>query len=259
MKQYTIHKANKTHKIEMIEIKGGNFMMGTEDRMPERNPLHEVHLNDFLIGKYEVTQSLYKFVTGENPSYFKGENLPVEMIRWVDAKEFIIELNKLIEGVTFRLPTEAEWEYAAKGGLHWKDNYKFAGSNDFNEVGWHYFNSGDGFAKNLRTHEVGLKKPNQLGIYDMNGNVYEWTEDEWEFMDYILKNDKYTNDGSAYVWQKEPNDFNEHTRRGGCFMSPMKDKWIDEFHVSNRSTFTMFVGSDSAYEKNKTNGFRLAQ
>ena len=128
-------------------------------------PVHKVTLSDYYIGKTEVTQALWEAVMGNNPSAFKGENLPVECISWNDCKEFISKLNALT-GKTFRMPTEAEWEYAARGGSKSR-GYKYSGSGNIDEVAWHKDNSEE------KTHEVGTKRPNELGIYDMSGNVGE--------------------------------------------------------------------------------------
>lgn len=164
---------------EMIPVEGGTFMMGaTEeqggDASDREKPAHQVTLGSYAIGKYPVTQALWKAVMGNNPSYFKGDDLPVEKVSWDDCREFIKRLNKLT-GKTFRLPTEAEWEYAARGGQKSK-GYKYSGSNNIDEVAWYGANSGS------KTHPVGQKKPNELGLYDMSGNVWEWCHD-W-FGDY---------------------------------------------------------------------------
>lgn len=119
------------------------------------------------MGKYEVTQGQWEVVMGSNPSYFKGSNLPVENVSWEDIQVFLTKLNQKT-GKNYRLPTEAEWDYAAKGGCK-SQGFIYAGSDKLKEVAWHNENSGN------KTHPVGQKKPNELGLYDMYGNVYEWT------------------------------------------------------------------------------------
>ena len=131
--------------------------------------IHRVTLSDYRLGKYEVTQEEWKAVMGSNPSFFKGDNLPVERVSWNDCQAFIRKLNALT-GLCFRLPTEAEWEYAARGGNR-SEGYKYSGSNHIGDVAWYDANSGG------NTHPVGKKLPNELGLYDMSGNVYEWCSD----------------------------------------------------------------------------------
>ena len=168
----------------MILVKGGSFIMGGYDfnNMPVG-----VALGDFMIGENEVTQALYEFVMGENPSCFKGPQGPVENVSWYDTVEFCNKLSE-VSGLEkcysgsgnnikcdfskngYRLPTEAEWEYAARGGVKSKD-FKYSGSNDIGEVAWYCDNSGH------ETHPVKSKKPNELGLYNMSGNVWEWCND----------------------------------------------------------------------------------
>jgi formylglycine-generating enzyme required for sulfatase activity len=160
-------------KIPMILVEGGFFDMGSEEDDDEK-PIHKVHVDSFLIGQYPITQELYLVVMEENPSHFKGNlKKPVEQVSWDNAQSFIEKLNSLT-GEKFRLPTEAEWEYAARGGKHWKDKFEYAGANDIHSVGWYDKNSAD------ETKPVGLKQPNQLGIYDMSGNVWELCHDRYE-------------------------------------------------------------------------------
>ncbi|MBQ2703065.1 MAG: formylglycine-generating enzyme family protein [Alistipes sp.] len=167
-------------QIEMVFVKGGTFMMGAtpeqgRDAAYDEKPAHSVTVSDFYIGKYEVTQAQWEAVMGENPSHYKGENRPVESVNWNDIQEFIEKLNAKT-GKKYRLPTEAEWEYAARGGDQSK-GYKYSGSNNIDEVAWYDTNSAS------RTHIVGQKQPNELGLYDMSGNVWESCSD-WYWSKY---------------------------------------------------------------------------
>ena len=156
---------------DMVSIEGGSFMMGSNDGDVDEKPIHRVTVSDIYMGKTEVTQALWKAVMGNNPSRFKGDNLPVEQVSWDDAQEFIKKLNRLTRK-KYRLPTEAEWEYAAGGGS--TNRTKWAGTDVESSVAnyaWDESNSGN------QTHEVATKLPNSLGLYDMSGNVYEWCND----------------------------------------------------------------------------------
>ena len=163
-------------EIEMVYVSGGEFTMGATSQMEGRAwedeyPAHQVTLSSYYIGKYEVTQRLWKAVMGSNPSEHVGDNLPVENVTWHDVQRFLSKLNSMT-GKNYRLPSEAEWEYAARGGRR-SYGYVFSGSNSLGSVAWYESNSGG------CTHPVGAKSPNELGLYDMTGNVIEWVQDRY--------------------------------------------------------------------------------
>lgn len=166
----------------MVYVRGGTFTMGAtaeqgNDAYDDEKPAHSVTVSSFMICRYEVTQAEWEAVMGSNPSYIKGSDRPVECVSWKDCQKFIKKLNAA-SGYRFRLPTEAEWEYAARGG-RFSRGYKYAGGSDIGSVAWYSENS---YAKgenspDYGTHDVGTKRPNELGIYDMSGNVLEWCSD----------------------------------------------------------------------------------
>ncbi|MBQ4358441.1 MAG: formylglycine-generating enzyme family protein [Paludibacteraceae bacterium] len=194
----------------MVSVSGGTFKMGAqktsknepnydEDAGEDELPVRDVTLSAFSIAETEVTQELYQAVMGKNPSFHKGAKLPVEQVSWYDCQKFIEKLNALT-GQHFRLPTEAEWEYAARGGHRSRHRFKYAGNYSLDAVGWYHENS------DKETHPVAQKEPNELGIYDMSGNVWEWCADF----------------GGAYaegaqVNPKGPADGDNRVCRGGCF------------------------------------------
>ena len=216
----------------MVKIVGGTFNMGaTSDpyiySSNDEKPAHQVKLSSFSIGRYEVTQEEWEIVMGNNPSHFKGTKRPVENVSWNDCQEFISKLNALT-GMNFRLPTEAEWEFVANDPLSfWR--YKYAGGNNIVSVAWYKENS-DGM-----THPVGQKSPNDYGIYDMSGNVWEWCNDYWG---------KYST--SFQVNPKGPTSSKYRVIRGGS--------WRNQ-DSSCRVTYRFY---NLPYYKDCSVGFRLA-
>ncbi|KAB2908977.1 MAG: formylglycine-generating enzyme family protein [Ignavibacteriaceae bacterium] len=197
---------------EMVFVKGGTYLMGcTPDQEPEcnesTNPAKTVSVNDFYISKYEVTQELWESVMDFNPSKYEGKNLPVEGVSWLYAVEFCnwlsdkegleraysggsMNISCNFQANGYRLPTEAEWEYAARGGLR-SGNYKYSGSSDIEKIAWYKKNS------NKVSHPVGRMLPNELGLYDMSGNIWEWCWDNC--MDLGSKTSD-TNNNSQLAW-----------------------------------------------------------
>lgn len=168
----------------MKAVEGGSFMMGAtaeqgNDASSRERPVHRVTLTSYHIGQTEVTQELWMAVMGSNPSYFVGSQFPVEQVTWEDCQMFIAALNEMTNR-SFRLPTEAEWEFAARGGND-SQGYKYSGSNDLPTVAWYSYNDswetrGSGY---YGTHQVATRNPNELQIYDMSGNVHEWCQDRY--------------------------------------------------------------------------------
>lgn len=217
-------------KFKMIFVESGTFMMG-DNEFENAKPIHEVSLDSFWIAQTQCTQELWQAVMGNNPSHFKGAKLPVECVSWNDCQEFIKKLNVLTKK-TFSLPTEAQWEYAARGGKKSK-GYKYAGSDNIEEVAWYNKNS------EKKTHEVATKKPNELGIYDMSGNVFEWCLDAYDKKFYE----------SAEAKMRNPiNNRAEETfvLRGGNYSNYCSDKYYGLAH-------RFYYGEDVYY----CDGFRL--
>jgi serine/threonine protein kinase len=227
------------HK-QMVFVKGGAYRMGCtgeqgSDCDDKEKPAHQVTVSDFYIGRYEVTQKQWQEIMGYNPSYFKNcDTCPVENVSWNDVQEFFKELNQKT-GKRYRLPTEAEWEYAARGGASIGSGTatKYSGSNNIKEVAWCAVNSGG------KTNPVGKMKANELGLYDMSGNVWEWCEDDW----HKGLNDT-PNNGKAFI--DNPRGDVRITRGGSVLSS------ADSCNVISRS---------GSYPGNRSieTGFRLAR
>lgn len=236
---------------KMIRVEGGSFMMGSPeydyDACDDEKPQHRVTLSDYYIGETQVTQALWKAVMGDNPSYWKGNSLPVESVSWEDCQKFIKQLNKMT-GMTFRLPTEAEWEYTARGGRK-SQGFLYPGGNYIDQVAWNWRNSGDKYLEggdddwdsdkisknNCKTHPVKQKYANELGLYDMSGNVWEWCQD-W-FGVYR---------GSAQTNPSGPSSGSGRVLRGGCWYG-----YVGSCFVSSRY-------NDSPDCRDSGFGFRLA-
>jgi formylglycine-generating enzyme required for sulfatase activity len=190
---------------EMVFVEPGTFTMGCADDECIGNelPTHQVTLTKgYYIGKYVVTQAQWKTVMGNNPSCFQGDNLPVEQVSWDDVQTFIAKLNQMT-GKNYRLPTEAEWEYAGRGGSQ-SAHYKYSGSNNINDVAWYGAYSGGNSGES--THPVGIKQPNEFGIYDMSGNVWEYCSDWYG----VYSDETQTNPQGPAVGSNR-------VLRGGCF------------------------------------------
>ncbi len=200
--------------IQMIFVKGGNFYQGCDDKkysgdeFANERPIHRVSVSSFSIGKYEVTLGQWRYITGVNPPAYNGsdydnkdcDDCPVVKVSYDDIQEFIAKLNEKYPGKHYRLPTETEWEYAARGGKY-SGNFKYAGSNKINEVAWWGKEGGI-------PHKVGGKKPNELGIYDMTGNVSEWCSDWYD--------PKYYDKTINALDPKGPDKGDKKVLRGGC-------------------------------------------
>ena len=205
------------YRFNMIPVVGGAFTMGADDAQFNREkPAHSVQLDGFYMGETEVTQGLWKAVMGANPSVFAhGDDYPVENVSWEDCNNFIMRLNKMT-GRNFRFPTEAEWEYAAKGGTHGTDN-TYAGSDNLERVGWYADNSG------ATTHPVRAKLANELGLYDMSGNVWEWCSD-WFDTNY------YKHSPSVNPLNTSPGQSAHRVYRGGGWNSTTRDSRVTGRH-----------------------------
>ena len=241
--QHTFHLDNVAHDLTMIFVDGTGdspFLFGEEHHK------QSIHIKDFLIAKFTVTQALWKYVMGaeESRSRFKGDDKPAEHISWDDitkAGGFLDKINtgdiisdinnQYTKRLSFRLPSEAEWEYAARGGKHWKDNLAYSGSNNIDEVAWYKNNSDN------ETHPVGQKAANQLGIYDMCGNIWEWCQDHFIYnINYAIPED-----GSPFLASS-----NDRILRGGCHHN-----WAIHCRADKRYAITRDAADECI-------GFRLA-
>ena len=213
---------------KMVFVQGGTFQMGaTSEQGDEANkneyPIHEVSLSDYYMGEMEVTQELWETVMENNISRFRGLYHPVDNVSWDECQKFIKKLN-VMTGIQFRLPTEAEWEFAARGGAASK-GYKYSGSNDIDEVAWYDKISGK------RTHEVGKKAPNELGFYDLSGNVWEWCQDGYgRYKDSPLTN------------PTGPDNDSYRIIRGGCWNTKSKDCRVSQRGYCNPLDFFPYYG-----------------
>jgi formylglycine-generating enzyme len=223
MKSFDIYFPDIDLSFVMIFVKGTGdktYLFGDSRKV-------NISIKDFYISKYPVTQQMWNYIIDRNPSHFNGLKRPVETVSFNDITQedgFLDKLNtaedarlRINSKLTFRLPSETEWEYAARGGQHWTDDYSFSGSNNMNEVGWYHQNSGlftdaailaklKNHEKGTSTREVGLKQPNQLGVFDMCGNTWEWCQD------YFQRDiDNIPKDGTPYSMQTA-----ERVLRGGC-------------------------------------------
>ena len=209
--------------IGMVFVEGGTFQIGSNSGDSDEKPVHTVTVSSFYMDKTEVTQAEYRKVMGKNPSHFSGcDDCPVEKVSWHDANEYAKKVGK-------RLPTEAEWEYAARGGSKSK-GYTYSGSNGIDAVGWYDDNSDD------KTHPVAQKQPNELGLYDMSGNVWEWCSDRYGDYSSSSQTDPQGSNSGEY-----------RVLRGGCWSG-----YADFCRVAYR------YGSDPDYRGSGHRcGFRL--
>ncbi len=213
---------------EMVFVEGGKFKMGSNVGGTDEHPVHLVVVNDFYIGKYEVTQRQWRLIMDQdtNKCYFEGcDSCPVERVSWFNVMEFIDRLNQKTQ-MNYRLPTESEWEYAARGGMHSK-GYKYSGSDVDITVGWKVGTS------NARTHPVGRKNPNELGIFDMTGNVFEWCSDWYSSTWYAI---------SPQTNPTGPDEGNFRVIRGGSWFYDHAGLRVTDRESANPSFRYGYVG-----------------
>ena len=217
----------------MVYVEGGTFTMGatteqTTEADSDERPTHKVTLSDYYIGETEVTQALWHAVMGTNPSYFTGDNNPVEKVSYTDCIEFIDKLNEMfsgrLNGMKFALPTEAQWEFAARGGNKSR-GYKYSGSSFIGDVAW-YDNNSDS-----KTHPVAQKRPNELGLYDMSGNVWEWCRDWYG---------GYSS--SSQTNPIGPTNGSVRVRRGGSWRRDARDCRVSDRRSLNPSLSSYYLG-----------------
>ncbi|MDP6396118.1 MAG: formylglycine-generating enzyme family protein [Candidatus Marinimicrobia bacterium] len=219
--QAAVEKEPEKEPIGMVFVEGGTFQMGSNSGDSDEKPVHTVTVSSFYMDKTEVTQAEYRKVMGKNPSKFSGcDDCPVENVSWHDANKYAKKVGK-------RLPTEAEWEYAARGGNKSK-GYSYSGSNDLDAVGWYDNNS------RSKTHPVAQKQPNELGLYDMSGNVWEWCSDRYGDYSSSSQTDPQGSNSGEY-----------RVLRGGCWCYV-----ADYCRVAARDRY--YLGS-----RNVNSGFRL--
>lgn len=225
--EFTINDVN----FKMVFIQGGKMLLGcTSGNCEKDEQLHYVTLSDYYLGETEVTQALWKAVMGNNSSGWKGDLLPVEMVSWTDCQNFIALLNNLLseqlQGYRFALPSEAQWEYAARGGQKSADNMNiYAGSNVLNSVAWYGSN---------RTQDVKQKRPNELGLYDMCGNVSEWCEDKYS-KSYYVDNHNWTDPINNY-------EGSNYVHRGGSWRSIESDCRVSNREYKSGGYYSNFCG-----------------
>ena len=233
---------------DMVLVKGGTYMMGDPngdwDNKDCNEVPHKVTLSSFYICKYEVTEALWTAVMGSNPSkYPSGGNYPVVQVNWYDCQDFVEKLSELT-GRHFRLPTEAEWEYAARGGQRSR-GYRYSGSYNLDEIGWHLGNAKPNSRSSLGDKkEVGTKKPNELGLYDMTGNVNEWCQDKHN-------NDYYRHSPTTNPQGPDRSSFKDNRCiRGGSVWDDDKHDYLKVYHRP--------CGGQPPEAKHACDGLRLA-